>query len=93
MTQTGHSKRKGARPPRLTPKKRDRVDTSLVALCYWLIAQRLVEDAEAHGELDCPDESVHPERQLGDTDEHSDPALDRTVETAARRERESGGRS
>lgn len=92
MTQTGHSKRKGPRQPRLTPKKRDTVDTSLVALCYWLIAQRLVEEAEASGELDCPDESVHPERELGPTDRRRDAALGRTPDPSTPREPATGGR-
>lgn len=92
MTQTGQNRRQGPRQPQLTPKKRDKVDTSLVALCYWLIAQRLVEDAEAHGELDCPDPAVHPDRQLRDDDQREDGgALGRVPDPPGRAEQ--GGRS
>jgi hypothetical protein len=43
----------------MTAHKRETVDTSLIALCYWLMAQRLVEEAETHGEFDCPDPTAH----------------------------------
>lgn len=51
-----------ARQVRLTPVYREQPDTSLIALCYWLVATRIVEEAEKHGDLDCPDPEVHPEQ-------------------------------
>jgi len=40
-------KREGARGKRIRvePTRRKRVDPDMIALCYWLIAQRIVQEA------------------------------------------------
>lgn len=43
----------------LRPEPREQIDASTIGLCYWLIAQRIVREAEAHGDIDCPDPDVH----------------------------------
>lgn len=60
------------REPHLTPKRREQIDSSLIAFCYWLIAERIVREAEQHGDLDCPDPGVHPD-QLDDQPATDDP--------------------
>ena len=30
---------------RIEPKRRQRVDPDMIALCYWLLAQRIVQEA------------------------------------------------
>jgi hypothetical protein len=40
---------------RIEPKRRQRVDPDMIALCYWLLAQRIVQEADgsaATGETD-----------------------------------------
>ncbi len=43
----------------LRPERREQIDASMIGLCYWLIAQRIVREAEEHGDLDCPEPEVH----------------------------------
>lgn len=47
------------RQVRLRPVHREQIDASTIALCYWLVAARIVEEAEKHGDLDCPDPEFH----------------------------------
>lgn len=35
---------------RVDPTRRQRVDPDMIALCYWLIAQRIVQEAADNGE-------------------------------------------
>lgn len=54
------SKRAGSgRAVRLTPERREETDASVVALCFWLLAARIVQEAEDNGDLECPDPSTH----------------------------------
>lgn len=50
---------------RLRPERRQQVDHSTIALCYWLLAQRIVKEAEDNGDLTCPDPESH-EGEAGD---------------------------
>ena len=56
MTHSKHNNgKRGARPPRqsgaggkrirVEATRRERVDPDMIALCYWLLAQRIVQDA------------------------------------------------
>ncbi len=35
---------------RIEPKRRQRVDPDMIALCYWLLAQRIVQEAADHND-------------------------------------------
>ena len=35
---------------RVEPKRRQRVDPDMIALCYWLLAQRIVQEAADHSD-------------------------------------------
>ena len=35
----------GGKRIRIEPKRRQRVDPDMIALCYWLLAQRIVQEA------------------------------------------------
>ena len=35
---------------RVEPKRRQRVDPDMIALCYWLLAQRIVQEAADNGD-------------------------------------------
>ena len=35
---------------RIEPKRRQRVDPDMIALCYWLLAQRIVQEAADNGD-------------------------------------------
>lgn len=35
----------GGKRIRIEPKRRERVDADMIALCYWLLAQRIVQEA------------------------------------------------
>lgn len=61
-------KRQGARNKRIRvePTRRKRVDPDMIALCYWLIAQRIVEEAGDEG-----DAVEHPEAPTADNDDHA----------------------
>jgi len=51
-----NGRRRGAKPVRRTPAggkrirveptRRERVDPQMIALCYWLLAQRIVQEAD-----------------------------------------------
>lgn len=51
--------RSNGRNVRLRPERREQVDHSTIALCYWLLAQRIVKEAEDNGDLNCPDPESH----------------------------------
>lgn len=36
---------------RVEPKRRQRVDPDMIALCYWLLAQRIVQEAADDGNV------------------------------------------
>lgn len=55
------------RAVRLTPKRREQPDASTIALCFWLLASRIVEEAEDNGDLECPDPDAHLDGEDGDT--------------------------
>lgn len=60
------SKRAGSgRAVRLTPERREQTDASVVALCFWLLAARIVQEAEDNGDLECPDPSTHDDGAEG----------------------------
>lgn len=44
---------------RLRPEPREQIDATTLSLCYWLLAQRIVQEAEDNGDLTCPDSDVH----------------------------------
>ncbi len=44
---------------RLNPERREQTDATTIALCYWLLAQRIVQEAEDNGDLTCPDPDTH----------------------------------
>lgn len=44
---------------RLRPERREQVDHATIALCYWLLAQKIVKEAEDNGDLKCPDPESH----------------------------------
>jgi hypothetical protein len=49
---------------RVEPSRRRRVDPDMIALCYWLIAQRIVEeaadDSDAAGQADASTDTHTP---------------------------------
>lgn len=47
------------RVARLNPERREETDATTIALCYWLLAQRIVQEAEENGDLSCPDPDTH----------------------------------
>ena len=47
------------RVARLSPEQREQTDATTIALCYWLLAQRIVQEAEDNGDLACPDPDTH----------------------------------
>lgn len=51
---------------RIEPKRRRRVDPDMIALCYWLLAQRIVQEAA--------DDSEATAQADGTTDDDSDTA-------------------
>lgn len=51
---------------RVEPTRRERVDPDMIALCYWLIAQRIVQEADS-----APDDADQPDTQLDDNNEHA----------------------
>lgn len=50
---------------RLNPERREQTDASTIALCFWLLAARIVQEAEDNGDLECPDPSSHPDDEGG----------------------------
>lgn len=48
---------------RLNPERREPTDASTIALCYWLLAQRIVQEAEDNGDLACPDPDTHDDER------------------------------
>lgn len=54
------------RRARLRPERREQIDASVIGLCYWLIAQRIVQEAEKNGDLECPDAEAH-DAEAGET--------------------------
>jgi len=61
-------KRQGARGKRIRVEatRRERVDPDMIALCYWLIAQRIVQEAgDESGAVE------HPEAPTADNDDHA----------------------
>jgi hypothetical protein len=40
----------GGKRIRIEPKRRQRVDPDMIALCYWLLAQRIVQEAADHSD-------------------------------------------
>lgn len=56
---------RSGRRAHLRPERRQQIDASTIGLCYWLIAQRIVREAEEHGDLDCPDPEVHGQEAGG----------------------------
>lgn len=61
-------KRQGVRDKRIRvePTRRKRVDPDMIALCYWLIAQRIVEEAG-----DASDNANHPHGPAARDDHHT----------------------
>lgn len=55
----GETHRQTNSPVRLRPERRKQIDHSTIALCFWLLAQRIVKEAEENGDLTCPDPDVH----------------------------------
>lgn len=52
---------------RVEPTRRERVDPQMIALCYWLLAQRIVQEADAvaaaqRRDSTAPDEAAGPDR-------------------------------
>ncbi len=60
-----NGRRRGAKPARRTstrakrirvePTRRERVDPQMIALCYWLLAQRIVQEADEAAAAEQPD--------------------------------------
>jgi len=61
----------GGRRIRVEATRRERVDPDMIALCYWLIAQRIVQEA---GE-----ESVAAEHRGAATEDSDDQATDHAL--------------
>ena len=57
---------------RIEPKRRQRVDPDMIALCYWLLAQRIVEEADASA-------------ATGETDASNDDGTDSPADNRATR--------
>jgi len=51
---------------RVQPTRRERVDPDMIALCYWLIAQRIVQEADS-----APNDVDQPDTPLDDNNEHA----------------------
>jgi hypothetical protein len=52
---------------RVEPTRRERVDPQMIALCYWLLAQRIVQEADEAAaprrrESTTPDDAAGPDR-------------------------------
>lgn len=59
VRKVGSGASNSGRRKHLRPEPRKQIDASTIGLCYWLIAQRIVREAEEHGDLECPDPEVH----------------------------------
>jgi hypothetical protein len=59
---------------RVEPVRRERIDPDMIALCYWLIAQRIVEEAGAGPDAAAPAEA--PRGNKGGTETDTAPAED-----------------
>ncbi len=52
---------------RVEPTRRKRVDPQMIALCYWLLAQRIVQEADEAAatqqpDSTAPDDAAEPDR-------------------------------
>lgn len=61
----------GGKRIRVEPTRRERVDPQMIALCYWLLAQRIVQEAdeadpaaaaESRSDNTTPDDATTPDR-------------------------------
>ena len=57
----------GGKRIRVEPTRRERVDPQMIALCYWLLAQRIVQEADEAAaprrrESTTPDDAPGPDR-------------------------------
>lgn len=60
---SGAKGRRRAKPARgkrirVEPTRRDRVDPQMIALCYWLLAQRIVQEADEAAAAKRPDSTT-----------------------------------
>jgi hypothetical protein len=53
---------------RVEPVRRERIDPDMIALCYWLIAQRIVEEAGAGPDAAAPTKASRGSKSGTDTD-------------------------
>ena len=53
---------------RVEPVRRESIDPDMIALCYWLIAQRIVEEAGAGPNAAAPTKVSHESKGGTDTD-------------------------
>lgn len=61
--QRKHKRATSGRIARLNPERREPTDATTIALCYWLLAQRIVQEAEDNGDLACPDPDTHDDER------------------------------
>ena len=57
----------GRKRIRVEPTRRERIDPQMIALCYWLLAQRIVQEADEADEAKqsdntTPDDATTPDR-------------------------------
>jgi len=57
----------GRKRIRVEPTRRERVDPQMIALCYWLLAQRIVQEADQAAaprrrDSTAPDDETEPDR-------------------------------
>lgn len=48
----------GGKRIRVEPARRERVDPQMIALCYWLLAQRIVQEADEAAAAKQPDSTT-----------------------------------